>query len=308
MILFLNHAIENCGVYQLGKRVGTTLQDYALPEVLYHELDSESKYELLIWEHQPDTIVYNYYPSTMPWLNQTVIQRHPEINHACIFHEVPTAIFGYYLHIDPAFEDHDNQFSLGRLVPDYTNHFPVPEKMTVGTFGFGLDGKDYHSLVGKVNTEFDEAIVRLHIPYAAFGDAEGQGARHWVDLCRRSITKPGIELEVSNDFLPEDELLDFLAQNTINAFHYAVEGMYGRGIASVTDYALAVNRPIAITKSYMFRHMHPFAPEICMEDNSLRTIVAMGTTPLQQFQIWDKYRLVEEFRRIYDTIQNARTV
>ena len=308
MILFLNHTTENCGVYQLGKRVGITLEGYALPRVLYCELEAEWEYEALIQEYQPHLIVYNYYPSTMPWLNHFVLQRHPDIAHACIFHEVPTEIFDCYIHIDPSFEEHGKHFSIGRIIPDYTNTFPAPEKITIGTFGFGLGGKDYHSLVGKVNAEFDEAVVRLHVPYAHFGDADGQGAGHWVELCRRSITKPGIELEVSHDFLPEEELLDFLAQNTINAFHYAVEGMHGRGIASVTDYALAVDRPIAITKSYMFRHMHPLAPEICMENHSLREIVAFGTTPLQRFQAWDKYRLVEEFRRIHDSIQNTRTV
>lgn len=305
MILFLNHSTASCGVYQFGNRAGIALQDSKKYMVLYCEVGSEAEFEHLIRQHNPEAIVYNYYPSTMSWANNGLLRRHGGITHIGIFHEVPINFFDYYIHIDPTFEEHENHFSIGRLLPDYTNSMKPPGVMTVGTFGFGLGGKNYDLLVRKVNAEFDEADINLHISHAAFGDPSGMGARRWVEQCRHNLTKPGIRLNVSHEFLPEDELLDFLAGNTINAFHYDL--MYGRGIASATDYALAVRRPLAITKSYMFRHLYPMAPEICMEDYSLADIAARGIVPLEQFMAWSKTNFVAKFEAIYDSIKNARS-
>jgi hypothetical protein len=304
MILFLNHKTKNCGVYQFGERIGTALLLKTKYQVLYYEIDSIDEFEHVVGCHKPEAVIYNYYPSTMPWLNNPVLKGHSGVAHICIFHEVPTNIFDYYIHVDPTFVDSETHFGIDRLLPDYTNTQPPTEVMTIGTFGFGLGGKNYNSLVKKVNSEFDEAIVRLHIPFAAFGDSTGHGARHWVELCKREITKPGISLDVSHEFLSEQLLLSWLGYNTMNAFYY--DEMYGRGCASVTDYALAVDRPLAITKSYMFRHLHPFAPEICMEDNSLADIAARGTEPLEQFTIWNRENFIRRFEVICDSIENIK--
>ena len=303
MILFLNHKTANCGVYQFGNRIGVGLFAETKYKILYYEVSSKEEFEYLIHKENPEAIIYNYYPSTMPWLNGPLLQHHSSIIHICMFHEVPTTIFDYYIHLDPTFVDHDNHFGMDRLLPKYSNPQPLPEVMTVGTFGFGLGGKNYNLLVRKVNSEFDEAVIRLHISFAAFGDSMGEGARHCVELCKHEITKPGIQLVVSHKFLSEQLLLSWLGYNTINAFYY--EGMYGRGCASVTDYALAVGRPLAITKSYMFRHIHPFAPELCMEDHSLADIVARGTAPLEQFMHWNTENFVTRFEVICDSLQIA---
>jgi len=306
MILFLNHKTVNCGVYQFGKRIGVALQDSEKYDVLYCEINSGKEFEYLISHYNPESIIYNYYPSTMFWLDGSLLEQHRGIAHIGIFHEVPTTIFDYYIHIDPTFIDNGNHFGVGRLLPDYTNNTQPPRIMTVGTFGFGLGGKNYHLLVEKVNDEFDEAVINLHISHAAFGDSEGIGARNWAELCTRYVTKPGIHLNISHNFLSEEVLLDFLAQNTINAFHYDL--LYGRGIASVTDYALAVGRPLAITRSYMFRHIYPTAPEICMEDHSFADIASRGIAPIEQFMVWNKENFIERFETIYDSIKNARSI
>lgn len=306
MILFLNHKVQNCGVYQLGRRVGLALVGHVSCGVIYSEVDNSQEYEFLIANYTPNMIVYNYYPSTMPWLNERVIQGHRDLVHIALFHEVPTTIFDYYLHLDPTYVENGVNFTIGRLIPEYKNQSPLPEIPTIGSFGFGLGGKGYDLLARKVNVEFDNAIIRLHIPCAAFGDAAGVEARKWADRARDNITKPGIHVSITHDFLPENELLDFLAQNTVNAFYY--EDMYGRGCASVADYALAVGRPMAITKSYMFRHLHPYAPQICMEDNSLPDIIAAGTEPLVQFMKWDKQHLITKFEEIYDLIKNVKRI
>ena len=68
-------------------------------------------------------------------------------------------------------------FKTGRLIPEYHNTFRLPQITTIGSFGFGTPNKGFEKLVSKVLGEFDEAVIRLNIPYADFGDSEGLNAR-----------------------------------------------------------------------------------------------------------------------------------
>lgn len=305
MILFLNHKAEKCGVYQVGKRIGLTLSESKEYQIIYFEISNELEYRNVISAYFPEAVIYNYRLGTMPWLNPSLIQDYRTMPHICLFYEVQTNMFDYYIHYDPTFIRQGKRFGIGRLILEYSGAIRPLEITTIGTFGFGLEGKNYDKLAEKVNREFDEALIRMHIPFAQFGDSDGSSAMRWVRKAVEQITKPGIQMLVTHDFLSEDELLDFLAGNTINAFHY--DALPGRGIASVTDYALAVDRPIAITKSNMFKHLYFSAPEICMEDHTLPEIIAAGTKPLEQFRVWNKKNFIRQFEDIYDSIKDFGT-
>jgi SAM-dependent methyltransferase len=113
------------------------------------------------------------------------------------------------------------------------------------------------------------------------------------------VTKPGINLTISHDFLGRGELLDFLAGNTMNAFFYDVDKH--RGISSTIEHALAVRRPLAITKCGMFRHVSSASPSICIEDNSLTTILKNGTAPLAPFyEQWTEDKFTAALEKILD--------
>jgi hypothetical protein len=91
---------------------------------------------------------------------------------------------------------------------------------------------------------------------------------------------------------------DFLAGNCLNAFFY--DEQPGRGIASVIDHALAVGRPLAVTRSSMFRHITAVLPEVCVTEHRLAAIMARGEAPLVPWRnewcaanlVWDYERLV----------------
>ena len=51
---------------------------------------------------------------------------------------------------------------------------------------------------------------------------------------------------------------------------FMYDRMQGRGISSALDHALSVNVPIAISNSYMFRHI--YNDSICADINSLEQI------------------------------------
>ena len=183
------------------------------------------------------------------------------------------------------------------MLPDYTNRSPEPDIPTVGCFGFGTQGKGFDKVVSRVQEEYDRAIIRLHMPVATFGDPTGAGVAKAEQQCRALVVKPGIELRITHDFLSTEQLLDFLAANTINAFFY--DEIKGRGISSVTDHALAAGRPVAINRCSMFRHLFPARPSIVVDDSSLREIAAQGLAPLRPFrEEWTDADLIWDYERI----------
>lgn len=191
---------------------------------------------------------------------------------------MPRGIFQYYVMGDPTLrENHPHVFSTGRILRPYENRKPLPAIPTIGSFGFSVGSKGFQRLIDAVQEEFDEAVIRINIPSNGIIDREATLARQQVELCRRRIWKPGIRLEATHRFLDDGELMDFLAGNTLNAFLY--DYLPKAGISSVPDHALAARRPVAVTRSIMFRHLIGLDPPITFEDASLRDIIRNGTRP-----------------------------
>jgi hypothetical protein len=212
-ILFVNHKANNCGVFQFGKRIGSTLEGSTKYDFVYLEVSS-------------------------------------------------------------------------------------------GSFGFGLQGKGFNRLIAKVQEEFDEAIIRLHILFAEFGDPEGRGAQTIARTREELVWKKGIRLEVTHHYLTDAELLDFLAKNSINAFFY--DQYLGRGISSVTDYALAVGRFLALSTSSMFRHLNR-NPSLQIELRSLKELLSIDQRYLDRIaSSWCEENLIWDYERIADHVLKAK--
>lgn len=311
-VLFVNHKGQvRCGVYQFGHRVGRVLKKARNFDIEYIECSSAEDLRSSIKTYTPVVIIYNYHEWTMPWLSPQVTSSIP-IPQLGMYHEITqdkthnlkNNHFDGYIAPDPSLIL-SNPFihKTGRLVIPYmTNDTLVPNKIPVfGSFGFGLDGKGFDKVIDQVQREYDEAIIKLHIPISDFADPDGIKASQTEAFCKSKITNPGICLEVSHDFVDEDQLLRFLSKNTLNLFCY--EEYSGRGISSVIDYALAVDRPIALTKSLMFRHLGKAWPSIFVEDISLKEIIMNGTKPLNKFKkdfaednlIWDYERIIATY-------------
>lgn len=302
-VLFVNSREPACGVHQLFKHM---TEPVVASDENYHYIDIDNEYEHDYWVNQlnPDIVVYNFYFSgaTMGWLTASKIaSQRNRFKQLCLYHEgsVDDKGFDLVLHQNPDNED-TRFFNLPRHIPIYYSDAPVINTLpTIGTFGFGLGGKGFTRVVEQVNKEFDIAVVRMNIPYAHFGDPSGTGARWWADASR-SLAKTGIEVRVTHDLLPQDQLLDFLAGNDINCFFY--DDNIGRGISSTLDYALAVNKPIAITKSDQFKHM--WDDIILLTDtNGIKEIMAAGTNHLQKYhELWNNTTLKQAFIQAFDKV------
>jgi hypothetical protein len=279
-ILFVSHTKRQCGVHEFGLSIAEVLRKSAKYSFVYGECSNPQEFLTTFDRVTPAAVIYNYYPSTMPWLEKSLTARFP-VPHLGIMHEctqaavddADTSLFDYHIAPDPTLSlSSPIVFKTGRIIPSYENRFPLPAVTTVGSMGFATQGKGFERLIVAVQEEFDEAIIRLHIPAGEFADTN---VADLVARCRALVRKDGIKLETSHEFLERDRLLDFLAQNSVNAFFY--DKCEGRGISSAIENALAVRRPLAITRSNMFRHVlsdNPSAaePPICVEANGDRHI------------------------------------
>ena len=246
----------------------------------------------------------------MPWLTGQMIRRY-KVPSLGIMHEVTQEaadsatqeMFDYHLCPDPTLlENNPSVFKTRRLIPTYQGQASLPAIVTIGSFGFGFGDKGFERLIETVQQEFDEARIALHLPLNGVISSEFQ-ERTLASIKKSAerISKPGIQLVITHDFLSKSQLLDFLASNTLNAFFYDTNKHLG--ISSTIEHALAVRRPMAITKCGMFRHVYSANPSICIEDSSLRRIIENGVTPLEPFyEEWSEANFVLDYERILDEV------
>ena len=331
-ILFVTHKRKRCGVYEFGNNVFNAIASSSIYKFYKIECDDIDELKEGIAACKPKAIIFNYHPSVMPWLCSKVSKGVYKNNIAeidviklGIIHEVTqhiadtatgytnkiilgasqkklNSLFDYYIAPDPTLLLKNSiVYKTGRLIIEYTRPVQELNELVFGSFGFATPKKGFEKVVEKVQEEFDNATIKLNIPPADFGDEKGENAKLIAKNCRALVKKPGIKLEISHDFLSHNQLLDFLSSNTLNVFMY--EDKNGRGISSATDSALAVKRPIAISRCLMFRHILEIEPSVCVEDNSLRIILSNGFAPLEKVvREWSKEVLTWEYERILNRI------
>lgn len=281
MNLFLNHKIEQCGVYQYGLRLFEILQKDT--KFIYKEIDSYEEYKNVINIPDITHIIYNYHQSTMPWLNKNTIQKC--LKNIGIPHESPDDLFDIICNIDPnapeSIHTQIKRYSLPRPIYESfeitTNAFIDIHKDSglpiFGSFGFGFQNKGFHKMVEMINQQYDNAIIKLVIPIAHF-DPDPYTVERMKEMCFQKNIKPGIILLITHEFFSTNEILTFLQSNTMNIFLY--DQMYGRGISSAIDYAISVKKPIGISDSYMFRNI--YSDEICLYKHSIDYCLKQSTS------------------------------
>lgn len=276
-VLFLNHRKRQCGVYQYGRRVFDIVNGCSDVTYSYEEIDGHDAYRNVMTRGSWDAIVYNYHPLTMPWLNRRTMVRHR--NSIGILHECQTNLFAKRISIDPDTTERPGLYAIPRplltLIPrdcvggpgvhEFISYNEGSTTPVFGSFGFGFSNKGFPRLVEMVNSQYDRAIIKLVIPDASFA-ADPRMADRTCAECHSSNRKSGIRLMVYRGFMEENDLLVFLASNTMNLFLY--DKMMGRGISSTVDYALSVGRPLGISDSYMFRHI--YHDDICLDKHTIR--------------------------------------
>jgi hypothetical protein len=207
-----------------------------------------------------DFIIFNFHPYTMrPAIEPKQVAKLQAKTFAVVLEIEPsnpyafvdTECFDGLLVLDPTIQSDGKAWPFPRPL-DGMPRRPSPRTggtLTIGSFGLATPGKGFELLMSAVNLEFDEAIVRINIPESTYADEYTQQVhrRPYVEyleeLCHR-IAKPGIDLEVTRDFMSETELLDWCADNDINCFMYTRRQS---GLSATTDQAIIAGRPLLIS-------------------------------------------------------------
>lgn len=300
-ILFINNVSEKCGIYQYGRRLHDILKKSNRHEYIYVEVASLEQYNEILKSVEHDYIAYNYSLAYFGWLTNETIQR--EKKNACIYHEFSVPVqFDAYVNTDSTHKDvSDGWFVLPRPLFEGTPLSPrsVNKVPTIGSFGLALPQKGFERIIKTVNKEFGNAVIRLHIPNSQFADANGLTAGQIIERCIGIKRKSGIALEITTHFLDDLGMLDFLNGNDLNVFMY--DPMGGRGLSSVIDYALSVDRPIGLSDSLVFRHV--YGDGTCLYRNSMSDLIKNGTVGLKEFkEVWSNKNLIDKMDNIISEI------
>jgi SAM-dependent methyltransferase len=315
VVLLLNHREQACGVWQYGRRLARILRASTRYAFEYAEVDSRTEWTAALARTDLAAVIYNYTDLTLPWLDLAVVHDRPAVTHLALYHEgtLPwgiTAAAGqpkrlpanaWLLVTDSTHVDTTDALAVPRPLLDPVAPHPDPSVPIISSFGFGLPQKGFAHLVERVNAEFDRAIIWLHITTSAVCDAAGHQANAVIQACRSIQRKRGIELQVTTHLVSDAELMTWLANSSLCAFLYEDPGRW-RGLSSVIDYALSTRVPIAVTRTPMFRHITTAEPSICVEDRSLRAILASGAAPLDRFRAqWSHEATVQRYDQILTT-------
>src|SRR5438094_3457697 len=109
----------------------------------------------------------------MPWLNRGITSRIP-LPQLGLMHEVTQEradqatrdMFDFHLCPDPTLiERNPAVIRTPRLIQPYLNYNALPDIPTIGSFGFGIADKGFQKLVDRVQEEFDEARIRIQMPF-----------------------------------------------------------------------------------------------------------------------------------------------
>jgi hypothetical protein len=280
-VLFLNTKKQKCGVYQYGKRLFDILKYTVDIEYIYKELESYGEYQEILKEDIGyDIFFYNYHPCVMEWLNSYNIQR--KVKNIGLQHDLAeNNIFDITLRLDVTLPERTNRYNIPRPIFENVdilleNYIPSTERIQefinysegntpiFGSFGFGFHRKGFDKMVQIVNDNYENAIIKLILPHADTAVSDMN-----LNQCYQNVTKPGIKLMIIHDFVEENDILYFLRSNDMNMFLY--DNYPGAGLSSVIDYALSVNKPIAISDANWFRHI--YSDEICLYKTNIKDIL-----------------------------------
>lgn len=313
-VLFITQILEHkaaCGIGQIGHSYAQALKNHSIYDFEIFYCDNLELIKQKIRNSKPNAVIYNYSPVSTPWIDDESL-RSDEFSHifqARFMHDINQYQvdtykiednYGWKFNFSSDVNLKGNQyvFPVNRILPNPPIISYLEKlKPVIGFHGFGFSWKGIHRIAEQVIKEFDEAVIKLHMPFAYYGDSNGEQAFQRIEEVKSIIKhKPGIELIATHEILEPDEIVNWLGQNTINCYFY--DYLEGRCPSSSLDFAIAAKRPIAVTRSYQMRHVWNLTPSILIEENSLKTIIANGIRPLEPlYSLYSKESVCDDFSR-----------
>ncbi|WP_394767236.1 hypothetical protein [Ferruginibacter sp.] len=261
--LFINNKKAKDSIFESGRMVYQSLLLSNAYTLDYQEVDINDR----VITTGYDFYFFNYHPATMRWLQTKKLQKQLgfvitmilEVADNDPFVMCPSKHFNFYCALDPTVTSKQkNLHAFPRPLEkiDFKLSIidnPIP---VIGSFGFATKGKGFQHVVEAVNKEFDKAIVKINIPHGDFVPESKQYACFLGELCKKKA-KPGIEVQITYDFMSKEALINWCAANTLNCF------LYDRnmpGLSATTDQAIVSGRPLSVSNNDTFRHITAYLP------------------------------------------------
>ena len=296
--LFINNKKAKDSIYESGLMVFNCLALSNKFTLDYVEIDINNRTIPTTYNFY----FFNYHPVTMGWLNTKYLKNLGfsitmilEVLPNDPFVMCPPKHFHAYCVLDPTIKSKKNVYAFPRPLEKVNfelvkieNEIPV-----IGTFGFATKGKGFHHVVEAVNKEFDNAIIKVNIPFGDFIPDSNRYAEYLGTICKQRA-KPGITVKVSHDFMSKTELVQWCSANTLNCF------LYDRnmpGLSATTDQAIISGSPLSVSDNETFRHITAYLPPY--PKWSLRDSIEKSEPLINEMQ---KDWSPENFARKFETV------
>lgn len=292
--VFYNSPKSQCSIYESGL-------------MIYNALKQSSAYDIAYTENQAlvmrsDFAIFNYHPYVNSWMNHGLLRNYSgqtfgvvlEVGHHGDLMPNTAKMFQKYMIIDPTIQDTDTVFGFPRPIERYPYTSTCPHRITVGSFGFATPGKRWIEVLELTNAKFDDALIRINIPYATFvPNCQSEIDKISTELLNFKL-KPNVDLELTHNYMEKQELIKWCSQNSVNFFPYYRDLA---GLAAVTDQAISAQKPILVTNNSAFRHIHKYLkpyPEIGLK----QAIVNNLTGVLKMYDDWSPQNFYKKFESI----------
>jgi len=295
--IFYNSTKSNCSIYESGL-------------MCYQALSRSNKYKLIYTEKQCideifDFSIVNWHHAVNNWINQVNIKSLSKINFSIVTevshdqsNPMPLTIkcFDNYILLDPTYKDNGNIYGFSRPLEVFNdvkkyeeNKYPI-----IGSFGMPTPGKNFESIINQVQKEFDEALIRINIPYATYVPQQQFFVNQIIQNCNQLIYKDKIKIIFSKDYMSKQDLINWCASNTINIFLYQRNQT---GLSATTDQAISSGRPLLVSECDTFRHIHKYIkpfPQLTIK----QAIETSGSAVSKMLKDWHPDNFMKKFESI----------
>jgi hypothetical protein len=297
-ILLVNHKKLQCGIFQYGENLSFLLSRDNTNKYFYLETNIDQDLFNFLEKNQIDVILFNWYSATMSWVNDYVMSKLNNYKNYFIFHDHSLPNFSNItgiLYNDPTKNVNNiNEFNIERFLFKIKPQNKLNDKIVISSFGFGFQDKGFQKIIELVNNEFENVIIRLHIPTAMSVDSNDYLKNKTIQECLNKQNEKN-ELIITHHYMDNEQLLNWLSESTLNCFLY--DDKPSLGISSCIDYALSVDVPIAITECSMFRHI--LNDNILIKNKSLNEIIKNGLKELDSYKNkWSEENFIKRINKI----------
>ena len=271
--LFINadSSKPHCAVFQAGKIYGAAMQESKELEIDYIEVgDGSTLPDPTLY----DAVIFNYQHLTMQIMPPEYFslckiaigflyeaRLDPSSSPLHIPDLMAGQLFDVLISPDPTFESTPKVWGMPRVIPRLLppylgqsgRHVPL-----IKTFGFPSPWKNLSGVIEMMNDEFEEATFQLNFSRASHQEGTPLHERQIeAALALKDIAKPGILVEVTQEYKTDEELVAWLNDSDLNVFlSYPERGIQtGGALLASADMAISAQRPLLVSDSIEVRHL-----------------------------------------------------